>query len=148
MVDWDVHHGNGTQDIFYEDPSVLFISLHQYPFWPGTGSRNERGAGAGEGLTLNIPLPAGTGEARYLKAFEEEILPALNDFSPELLMISAGFDAHRDDPLAGMKLTEDSYAQFTRLLKTGTPIVSVLEGGYNLKALAGSVQAHLQALSE
>ncbi len=148
VVDWDVHHGNGTQDIFSEDPSVLFISLHQYPFWPGTGARSERGKGPGEGFTLNIPLPGGTGEERYLKAFQEEVLPAIADFSPELLMISAGFDAHRDDPLGGMKLTADSYAKFTRLIKTGIPIVSVLEGGYNLKALAGSVQAHLQELSK
>ena len=148
VLDWDVHHGNGTQDIFYDDPSVLFISLHQYPFWPGTGARNERGVGPGEDLTLNIPLRAGTDEARYLRAFEEEVLPALSDFSPELLMISAGFDAHRDDPIGGMKLTEDSYVKFTRLIKTGIPIVSVLEGGYNLRALAESVTAHVGALSE
>jgi acetoin utilization deacetylase AcuC-like enzyme len=147
VLDWDVHHGNGTQDIFYEDPTVLFISLHQYPFWPGTGSRSERGAGAGEGFTLNIPLPAGTGEERYLMAFQEEILPALDDFSPQLLLISAGFDAHRDDPLGGMNLATDSYAKFTRLIKTGTPVVSVLEGGYDLDALAGSVAAHIGALA-
>ena len=147
VVDWDVHHGNGTQEIFYNDPSILFISLHQYPFWPGTGARSERGKGPGEGFTLNIPLPAGTGEERYVRAFREEVLPAIVDFSPELLMISAGFDAHRDDPLGGMKLTEESFAKFTRLLQIGVPIVSVLEGGYNLKALASSVQAHLRALS-
>ena len=148
VLDWDVHHGNGTQDIFYDDPSVLFISLHQYPFWPGTGARNERGNGPGEGFTLNIPLPAGTDEVRYLRAFEEEVLPALSDFSPELLMISAGFDAHRDDPIGGMKLTEDSFAKFTQLIKTGIPIVSVLEGGYNLDALAESVKAHVSVLAE
>jgi acetoin utilization deacetylase AcuC-like enzyme len=148
VLDWDVHHGNGTQDIFYEDPSVFFISLHQYPFWPGTGARSETGKGAGKGFTLNIPLPAGTGEERYLRAIQDEILPALAHFSPELLIISAGFDAHRDDPIGGMNLTEDSYATFTKLIKTGVPIVSVLEGGYNLSALAASVTAHMKALNE
>ena len=146
VLDWDVHHGNGTQEIFYADPSVLYVSLHQYPFYPGTGARGERGEGKGAGFTLNIPLPAGTNEATYIDAFKNEIVPALTKFSPELLIISAGFDAHRDDPLGGMKLTEESFAKFTQLVRIGVPIVSVLEGGYNLKALAGSVQAHLQAL--
>ena len=148
IVDWDVHHGNGTQNIFYSDNTVLFISLHQYPFYPGTGARNERGDGDGEGFTLNIPLPAGTGEETYISAFKDEIIPALTKFSPELLIISAGFDAHRDDPLAGMNLTENSFAEFTRLIQIGVPIVSVLEGGYNLRALANSVAAHISVLAE
>ncbi len=148
ILDWDVHHGNGTQHTFEDDPSVLYISLHQYPFYPGTGARDERGIGKGEGYTLNIPLPAGTGKERYLKAFREEILPALGSFDPELLLISAGFDAHRDDPLGGMDLTEESYAQFTDLVKSVAPVVSVLEGGYNLEALARSVEAHIRHLAE
>jgi acetoin utilization deacetylase AcuC-like enzyme len=146
ILDWDVHHGNGTQHIFYDDPSVFYISLHQYPFYPGTGSRGERGEGDGEGFTLNIPLPAGTGERVYSKAFEEEIVPALEGFEPELLIISAGFDAHRDDPLGGMNLTEESFARMTRMVKPFSPVVSVLEGGYDLEALSRSVEAHLKEL--
>jgi len=148
ILDWDVHHGNGTQQIFYEDPTVLYISLHQFPFYPGTGSRNERGEGKGDGYTLNIPLPAGTGEDRYLEAFREEIIPALERYDPELLLISAGFDAHRNDPLGGMDLTEESFATMTRMVKSIAPIVSILEGGYNLSALARSTEAHLRVLGE
>lgn len=143
ILDWDVHHGNGTQHIFEADPTVFYISLHQYPFYPGTGAREERGVGEGEGFTLNIPLPAGTGEARYLEAFRNEIVPALQDFKPELLIISAGFDAHRDDPLANMMLTESSYGKMTEQVMGIAPIVSVLEGGYNLDALARSAEAHI-----
>lgn len=143
ILDWDVHHGNGTQHIFEADPTVFYISLHQYPFYPGTGAREERGVGEGEGFTLNIPLPAGTGEARYLEAFRNEIVPALQDFKPELLIISAGFDAHRDDPLANMMLTESSYGKMTEQVMGIAPIVSVLEGGYNLDALARSDEAHI-----
>jgi acetoin utilization deacetylase AcuC-like enzyme len=146
ILDWDVHHGNGTQHIFEEDPSVLYISLHQFPFYPGTGARTERGRGAGTGTTLNIPLPAGTGEVRYLEAFTEEIVPALEDFAPRLLIISAGFDAHRDDPLGGMDLAEESFAQFTRMVRDIAPIVSVLEGGYDLDALGRCVEQHIEAL--
>ena len=148
ILDWDVHHGNGTQHIFEEDPSVLYISLHQYPFYPGTGSRAEQGIGRGKGATLNVPLPAGTGEEGYRAAFHDEVLPALDDFRPALLIISAGFDAHRDDPLADMLLTDESYAEFTCLVKRFAPTVSVLEGGYDLEALARSVEAHLRALRE
>ncbi len=152
IVDWDVHHGNGTQHAFYDDPTVLFISLHQYPFYPGTGSRSERGAGAGEGYTLNFPMRAGSGEPEYLDAFTSEILPALDDFKPEMLFISAGFDAQQDDPLANINLTEDTFAKMTGMVMEiaekhcGGKIVSLLEGGYNLRALAGSVEAHLRAL--
>lgn len=148
ILDWDVHHGNGTQHIFEDDPTVLFISLHQYPFYPGTGSRSERGKGAGEGFTMNFPLPAGTGEEIYLRAFTEGIIPALKRFRPGLILISAGFDAHRDDPLGGMDLSAASFSKFTDLVKGISPIVSVLEGGYNQRALADSVHAHLNALME
>jgi acetoin utilization deacetylase AcuC-like enzyme len=154
IVDWDVHHGNGTQEIFYEDPSVLYISTHQYPLYPGTGAKTERGHGAGEGTTLNIPMAAGAGEAEFIEAFEYEIMPALDLFKPELLLISAGFDAHKDDPLANLKLTEDSFAKLTSLLiesaekNCGGKIVSVLEGGYNLDALAKSVERHVRGLCQ
>lgn len=148
VLDWDVHHGNGTQHIFEEDPTVFYISLHQYPFYPGTGARDERGIGRGEGFTLNIPLPAGTGEERYLEAFDREIIPALQTFKPELLIISAGFDAHRDDPLGGMKLTDESFAKMTSLVQGIAPVVSVLEGGYHLEALARSAERHLMTLYE
>ena len=148
ILDWDVHHGNGTQHIFDEDPSVFYMSLHQYPFYPGTGAREERGSGPGEGFTLNVPLPAGSGEDRYLEAFDRDILPALQRFEPGLLLISAGFDAHRDDPLGGMRLREESFARFTALVKDVAPVVSVLEGGYDLTALARSVEAHLAVLAD
>lgn len=146
ILDWDVHHGNGTQHIFEDDPSVFYISLHQYPFYPGTGARAEIGIGEGKGFTLNIPLPEGTGEEKYLDAFHDEILPALKRFKPELLIISSGFDAHYDDPLGGMLLGEQSFAKLTALVKEVAPTVSVLEGGYNLDALARSVEAHLVEL--
>ena len=99
VLDWDAHHGNGTQAIFYDDPSVLYVSLHQWPFYPGTGAADERGAGAGEGATVNVPVPAGIGEADYLELFDQVALPAVRSFAPDLLIVSAGFDAHRDDPL-------------------------------------------------
>lgn len=146
ILDWDVHHGNGTQHIFEEDPSVLYVSLHQYPFYPGTGAREEQGRGGGEGLTLNIPMPAGTREERYLSAIEEEVLPKLAGFRPGLLLISAGFDAHEDDPLADMRLTEKSYAAMTEMVRGVAPMVSVLEGGYDLDALARSVEEHLKGI--
>lgn len=147
ILDWDVHHGNGTQHVFEEDPTVFYISLHQYPFYPGTGARSERGKGHGEGYTLNIPLPAGTGEERYLQAFDEEVIPALHAFAPQLLLISAGFDAHRDDPLANMRLTDQSYALMTGRVVGIAPVVSVLEGGYSLDALARCVAAHMMHLT-
>jgi acetoin utilization deacetylase AcuC-like enzyme len=152
IVDWDVHHGNGTQEIFYDDPSVLYISLHQFPLWPGTGAVTETGSGKGEGFTLNCPMTPGSGEKEYLEAFRNRILPALHKFRPQLLMISAGFDAHKDDPLANIQLTEDSFATMTSMLMEisskycGGKIISVLEGGYDLRALARSVEAHLTTL--
>ena len=152
IVDWDVHHGNGTQAIFWEDPSVLFVSLHQYPFYPGSGSRQEEGGGPGRGTTINIPLPAGTGEDIYLAAFDGVILPALRAFAPELILISAGFDAHADDPLAQMRLRTESFGQMaTRMRNVADELcagrlVLILEGGYNLKALGDSVVATIEAL--
>lgn len=154
IVDWDVHHGNGTQHIFYDDATVFYISLHQYPFYPGSGSRDERGIGKGEGYTLNVPMRAGTGEQEYVDAFQEEILPSLDKFQPALLFISAGFDAHKDDPLAQIELTERSFSTLTGLLgevaakHSSGGIVSVLEGGYNPQALARSVEEHLRSLGK
>jgi acetoin utilization deacetylase AcuC-like enzyme len=146
IVDWDVHHGNGTQQIFEQDGSVLFISVHQYPFYPGTGGASEGGKGPGEGATINIPLPEGSDENSYREVFEAQIIPAVEKFAPGLLLISAGFDAHREDPLAGMRLEDRSYALFTSELCTLAPTVSLLEGGYHPGALARSVEAHLGAL--
>jgi acetoin utilization deacetylase AcuC-like enzyme len=152
IVDWDVHHGNGTQAIFYDDPSVLFISLHQYPHYPGTGSADERGTGKAEGTTMNFPLPAGTNEKTYEDIFTTKIVPSLQEFKPGLILISAGFDAHKDDPLGDMLLTDKSFGLFTRILSDASSsvcegkIVSLLEGGYNLDGLAKSVSAHIQAL--
>jgi acetoin utilization deacetylase AcuC-like enzyme len=152
IVDWDVHHGNGTQQIFYEDDSVLSISLHQYPFYPGTGATGERGTGRGDGFTINCPMGAGSVEKDYIDAFQTHVLPALHRFQPQLLLISAGFDAHADDPLASINLTDDSFGRMTEMLLEISAkycdgrIVSVLEGGYNLKALARSVESHLKAM--
>lgn len=153
ILDWDVHHGNGTQQIFYEDSSVLYVSLHQYPFYPGTGAADETGSGNGKGFTLNCPMNAGAGEKEYFDAFRSRIIPSMNEFRPELLILSAGFDAHKDDPLAGINLTEDSFAAMTDMMKDlaqdccGGKIVSVLEGGYDLQALARSVERHLNTLA-
>ncbi len=153
IVDWDVHHGNGTQEIFYDDPSVLFISLHQFPLWPGTGSRSQRGTGAGTGTTINIPMRPGSGEREYIDAFQHEVIPALAAFRPGIILVSAGFDAHRADPLAQIELTESSFTRLTEFVVSsaaefcGNRIVSLLEGGYDLEALAKSVEAHLDVLS-
>ena len=152
IVDWDVHHGNGTQHAFESDSSVLFISLHQYPLYPGSGRRHECGTGAGEGFTLNIPMAAGATDTDYTSAFHEEVRPAIDRFAPELILVSAGFDAHRDDPLGGLLLTEEGFGDLTRqvcemaAVHAGGRVVSVLEGGYNAEALAGSVSAHVGAL--
>jgi len=152
IVDWDVHHGNGTQHLFEEDGDVFYFSVHQFPFYPGTGDRRERGRGKGTGSTLNAPLGAGCGDDEYRKVFREILRPALDEFRPEAILISAGFDAHRDDPLAGMKVTEEGYVDLTRIVQSiagdhcGGRIVSLLEGGYDLNGLAASVEAHLEAL--
>ncbi len=153
IVDWDVHHGNGTQDSFYDDDSVYFVSLHQFPFYPGTGAAAETGSGRGKGFTLNCPLPAGSDGARYRKAFENQVLPGLEAFAPDVLLISAGFDAHMDDPLAGMELTAGDFEWMTRKLlefanrQTGGRMISFLEGGYDLRALADCVEAHASVLA-
>lgn len=153
ILDWDVHHGNGTQAAFYEDPTVLYVSLHQYPWYPGTGDRDEVGRGAGEGATLNIPLAAGRGDEEYLAAFDRIIHPAVRAFAPEFILISAGFDAHRDDPLAGMEVTEEGYAAMTAAVTAWADasaagrVVSCLEGGYHLDALGRSVEAHVRTLA-
>jgi acetoin utilization deacetylase AcuC-like enzyme len=152
IVDWDVHHGNGTQHTFEDDPSVLFFSTHQYPHYPGTGRQTERGRGAGEGFTINVPMEAGEGDGEYLAVFRKVLVPAADDFKPEFVIISAGFDGHRDDPLASMGLTETGYAELTDIVAgiakrhAQGRILSSLEGGYNLAALASSVEAHLNAL--
>ena len=152
IIDWDVHHGNGTQHIFYDDKSVLYISTHQYPFYPGTGSRSEKGIGEGEGYTLNIPMFAGSGEQEFIEVFTKEVIPSIKSYHPDLIFISAGFDAHRDDPLANLELTEESFAKLTSIVAETAAkvcnghIISILEGGYNLTALARSVEAHLKAM--
>ena len=154
IIDWDVHHGNGTQAAFYDDPNVLYFSVHQWPFYPGTGSTTETGAGAGENLTINVPLPAGSGDAEYAQAFEEHLRPAALTFDPDFVFISAGFDAQADDTLGGMDVTPGGFARLTQMVMEiaakccKNRLVSVLEGGYSLDALAGSVEAHIRALME
>jgi acetoin utilization deacetylase AcuC-like enzyme len=155
IVDFDVHHGNGTQACLESDPTTLFISMHQHPrtCYPGTGFESETGSGAGEGFTVNIPFPPGYDDDDYLRAMNAQVLPRIDEFRPEFLLISAGFDAHRDDPLAQMELTEDGFEQMTRLLvgcanrHCNGRIVSALEGGYNLRALGRSVVRHLVGLA-
>jgi acetoin utilization deacetylase AcuC-like enzyme len=154
IVDWDVHHGNGTQAAFYEDPTVLYFSVHQSPFYPGTGQAEERGQGPGLGFTVNVPLPAGSGDADYKRVFEEKLKPAAAAFKPDFVLISAGFDAAAGALLGGMKVTSAGYAQFTRAVRGIADeqckgrLVSVLEGGYNLDRLAAAVEAHVRALME
>ncbi|MHB1035291.1 MAG: SUMF1/EgtB/PvdO family nonheme iron enzyme [Pirellulales bacterium] len=152
IIDWDVHHGNGTQAIFYEDPTVLYFSVHQAPFYPGTGSAAERGKGKGLGSTVNVPLPAGSGDREYRQALEDKLKPAALAFKPELVLISAGFDAHDRDLLGQMKVTAEGYTELTRIARDlagqccAGRLVSVLEGGYHLDALAESVESHLRVL--
>jgi acetoin utilization deacetylase AcuC-like enzyme len=154
ILDWDVHHGNGTQHSFYDDPTVFYFSTHQYPFYPGTGSEAERGAGEGEGTTLNCPLPSGSGDREMLSIFEKELASSVMSFSPDFILLSAGFDAHRDDPLASLQVTDGGFREMTRIVKSLAQtacqgrVVSSLEGGYNLAALARSVGVHLEILSE
>jgi acetoin utilization deacetylase AcuC-like enzyme len=154
IMDWDVHHGNGTQDSFYQDPSVLFISTHQFPYYPGTGAVTEVGLNAGEGYTLNIPLPAGCGDAEYMRVFNDLVVPAAREFEPEWILVSAGFDPHRRDPLGGMEVTEAGFAGMTRLLLdlanqyARGRIAFLLEGGYDLAALCNSVAAVLEVIQQ
>lgn len=152
IVDWDVHHGNGTQDIFYEDQSVMYFSTHQWPFYPGTGSRWETGAGDGKGTTINCPMRAGSGRKEMFEAFEESLLPAAGKFRPELVIISAGFDSREGDLLGGLSLTDQDFADLTKMLMSLAEehaegrIVSVLEGGYTLSGLGKAAAAHVGAL--
>jgi len=140
IVDWDVHHGNGTEAIFRGDDSVLFVSIHEWPFYPGTG-----GPGSGDATTVNIPLSAGSEDDDYLRIFERVVEPAVRDFAPELLLVSAGFDAHVDDPLADMRVTADGFrAMATRCARMAPRVAAVLEGGYNLDTLPGLVEAALE----
>ncbi len=152
IIDWDVHHGNGTQEIFYESPEVYYFSLHQFPLYPGTGRENERGLNKGMNYTLNFPLPPNTEGDTYIKIFNEKIIPELISYKPQMIILSAGFDAHKDDPLANMLLADSDYAEMTRIIlqfasAENIPIISALEGGYNLDALANSVYEHLQELN-
>ncbi len=152
IADWDVHHGNGTQDIFYRDGSVLFFSTHQAPWYPGTGSKEERGEGAGEGLTINCPFPPRSGRKEILSAFQQILLPAADHFQPDLILISAGFDSRVGDPLGQFALTDVDFADLTILMAEiaakycDSRLVSVLEGGYNLEGLARASEAHVRAL--
>ena len=147
IVDWDVHHGNGTQDIFYEDPDVLYFSTHRWPFYPGTGSRAETGSGRGLGTTINRPFPWNTGAATFKAEFAEVIGGPCRKFDPELVLISAGFDAWKNDPIGGLNLEVEDFAELTEIVKgLKRPIASVLEGGYDLEALPKCVLAHLEAL--
>ncbi|MFT5050304.1 MAG: acetoin utilization deacetylase AcuC-like enzyme [Chlamydiales bacterium] len=152
VLDWDVHHGNGTQHLFERDESVFYASLHEFPHYPGTGRARERGFGAGEGATLNCPMDARSGDADWLSVFDDEVLPALDAFRPQLLVISAGFDAHLRDPLSSTRLSEDAFKQMTRgaidlaRRHCGGKVVSLLEGGYDPAALAASVHVHLTEL--
>jgi len=152
IVDWDVHHGNGTQALFYDDPTVLYFSTHQYPFYPGTGAELEKGEGPGTGYTLNVPLPRGTDSAAYLAVFRDQLRPTALAFKPDFVFISAGFDAHEDDLLGSMRITAQGFADLSRVVTDiadqccAGRIVSVLEGGYHLQGLATSVAAHLNVL--
>ncbi|MFT5284162.1 MAG: acetoin utilization deacetylase AcuC-like enzyme [Planctomycetota bacterium] len=154
ILDWDVHHGNGTQHIFEKDPNVFYASLHQFPHYPGTGAANERGVGDGVGATLNCPMQAGSGDVEWLSVFEARVLPALSKFNPEFVIVSAGFDAHREDPLAGCNLSTAGFQSLTRgALDLASDcaegrLVSLLEGGYDLNALADSALVHLSELHD
>lgn len=144
VIDWDVHHGNGIQDIFYDSSEVLYFSTHQFPFYPGTGALDEIGVGRGAGFTVNAPMPASFGDAEYLRIFDEVLAPVVRQYRPEFILISSGFDAHFRDPLGGMRVTEAGFAAMARRVKRlaaeccGGRMVAALEGGYNLKALVDS----------
>jgi len=154
ILDWDVHHGNGTQDIFYEDGSVFFCDVHQSPLYPRTGDASETGAGAGRDATLNLPVPAGAGRAEVFAALETQFIPAMERFQPELFLISAGFDSRKDDPLGGLLLTDEDFADLTRMMMNLAAVhcqgrvISVMEGGYNPPGLAAAVEAHVGAYVE
>jgi acetoin utilization deacetylase AcuC-like enzyme len=151
IVDWDVHHGNGTNDIFHADPSVLFCSIHEWPLYPGTGPADDAGSGAGEGFTVNLPVPGGSGDEVHGSLVEHVVAPLIRTFAPQLVLVSAGFDAHRADPLATLRLSEAGFVTMTASLRracadVGAPIGLVLEGGYAVDALAGSMAALVPVL--
>lgn len=152
IVDWDVHHGNGTQDIFYDDGSVFYYSLHQSPWYPGTGAAEEIGRGAGRGTTLNVPLFVGAGRDAVMRSLSSDLAPAMEQFRPDLILISAGFDSRAGDPLGGLMLRDDDFADMTRFALQlakhycGGRVLSVLEGGYDLGGLASAVTSHVQVL--
>jgi acetoin utilization deacetylase AcuC-like enzyme len=153
IVDWDVHHGNGTQDIFWDDPSVMYLSVHQYPYYPGTGAPTELGGASARGATVNVGLPGGSTDADYAPVFDHVFLPAISRFKPDVLLISAGFDAFEHDPLAGMRVTHAGFAAMARRLRALADrtcegrVVAVLEGGYDLDGVAGGMTAVLSALT-
>ncbi len=152
IIDWDAHHGNGTQEIFYSDPSVLYFSIHQSPHYPGTGMEDETGTGKGKGFTINVPVKSGISETEFIEKFSHKLLNHAKSFNPELIMISAGFDSHCEDFLASLPLTDTGFVKLTEIVKElanktcNGKIVSVLEGGYNLKALARAVGLHIETL--
>ena len=152
IVDWDAHHGNGTQNAFYQDPTVYYFSVHQFPHYPGTGKEDETGEKEGTGFTLNMPMAAGSGDLEYREAFEDILYPAAKQFLPDFILISAGFDGHKDDPLSNLNLTAEGYQSLTQIIVDLAKeccqgkLASILEGGYNLKAFSESVEAHLTAL--
>jgi len=154
IVDWDAHHGNGTQDAFYADASVFYFSVHQYPHYPGTGRRDERGVGPGEGFTLNVPTPAGAGDEDYERIFLDELVPAADRFRPDFILISAGFDIQASDSLSGMRVTRRGFERMTEIVCNLAArhcegrVVSVLEGGYARPGLADNVPAHVAALCQ
>ena len=153
IFDFDVHHGNGTQALFEDRDDVYYASMHRYPFYPGTGSANEIGVGRGRGFTTNIPMEAGEGDAEYLSVVENEIVRIIDDYRPNAILLSSGFDAHRRDPLGGMRVTEQAYGEITRRIvetaerHSGGRVLSLLEGGYDMEGLASSVAEHVVALS-
>ncbi|MGH9458476.1 MAG: histone deacetylase family protein [Thermoanaerobaculia bacterium] len=154
ILDWDVHHGNGTQHLFEERDDVFYASVHRYPFYPGTGSAGETGAGRGAGYTVNVPMEAGAGDAEYQRVFEERFVPLMLDYAPDAILVSAGFDAHRSDPLGGMRVSENAFGEMTRRVievadrVCGGRVLSLLEGGYDLEGLARCSEAHLRALAD
>jgi acetoin utilization deacetylase AcuC-like enzyme len=154
IIDWDVHHGNGTQGIFFDDPTVFFFSMHQYPWYPGSGSRGETGFGRGKDFTMNVPVKAQTLAQSQKRMFENALGDIHRNFKPDLIIISAGFDAHQSDPLGQLKLEDEDFVSMTRTVKQwadevcGGRIVSCLEGGYNLETLGQTVKAHVKALSD
>ncbi|MCZ6464672.1 MAG: histone deacetylase [Proteobacteria bacterium] len=154
ILDWDVHHGNGTQHFFEADPSVLYVSTHQFPYYPGTGDFGEAGRDRGEGTTVNVPLPAGCGDVEYVGSFQRIVVPAVRAFEPEMILVSCGFDAHRDDPMASMEVSGEGFTAMTRIVGSladelcGGRLAFVLEGGYSASGLREGTRAVLQTLLE